>query len=105
MDKNKVKEILNVSSVFASPKRMLLLEFFSQGPKKWADMNAFFNEELKIPTSVSEVYKHIHVLEDHDYVVKKGTRFIITKKGKVAIDLAKQIANTEPKIPRVEFEF
>ncbi|MBD3155607.1 MAG: hypothetical protein GF368_03040 [Candidatus Aenigmarchaeota archaeon] len=105
MKEKRVKDIFSVSDVFSSPKRLLLLEFFRKGPSKWTDIDNFFNKKTNVSASVSEIYKHIHVLKDNNYIAKRGNSYIITKRGMRAIDLVKEIANTEPKVPKVEMEF
>jgi len=108
MNKEQMNDIFTVSKVFASPKRILLLEMLTQEPAGYTTITRWF-KIIGIPIGSSEVYKHLEILINNGFVsekkkLKRGG-YIITKKGMVAVEKIKEIARTEAKVPKIRMEF
>ena len=67
------------------------------------------SKSLGIPLSDSEVYKHLKILINNGFIARTKTgrygKYIITKKGMVAVEKVKEIAETESKVPKIEMRF
>ena len=101
-------DIFIVSSVLASPKRILLLEMLSQEPAGYTTIENWF-KRIGVPAGSSEIYKHLKMLIEEGFVSGKKRRrwnnYVITKKGLFAIEKVKGIAKTEAKVPKISMSF
>jgi len=107
MKEKLMKEIFSLAKVFESSKRILILELLSEGPAGYGNIIEWFTRH-KIPIGSSEVYKHLKLLKDNEMIVKKEKRYpkyTITLRGMVAVKKLKEIANTEPKVPKIRMDF
>ena len=105
MNEKLVQQIISLSKVFASPKRILLLELMSNGPVTYTMIREWF-KELGINAPSSEIYHHVKILKSNGMVVwKKRKGYVITKKGLVAVERLKEIIKTKPKMPKIRMEF
>jgi len=99
-----IKPIREVSRVFASTKRLVILSMLEKGPMCYTDIKGDF-EKLRLATSSYEIYQHLHKLLEFDYIAKKGKQYLITSKGLKALRCIDEIANEEPRLPKVRWEF
>jgi len=103
-----MNDIFTISQVFASPKRLLILEFLSNEPMGYTQLTRKF-ERKEMLIGSSEIYKHLKILKDNGFISKKkGMRYggyTITKKGMVTVEKIKEIAGTEAKIPKITMSF
>jgi len=108
MNKKQMDDIYAISNVFASPKRILLLKMLNQEPAGYMMIESWF-ERIGIPTGSSETYKNINILIKEGFIVRTRTgkygKYIITKRGMVAIKKVKEIAGTEARVPKIRMEF
>ena len=108
MNKKKMNDIFTISKVFASSKRLLILEILSKEPIGYTEITNCFNG-YGIPIGSSEMYKHLDILINNGFVSKKKEssygKYFITKKGMVAVDKIKEIAGTEAKVAKIRMEF
>jgi len=108
MNKEQMNNIFMISKVFASPKRLLILEFLSNEPMGYTKLTRKF-ERREMLIGSSEVYKHLEILINAGFVsqkkkLKRGG-YIITKRGLFAVEKVKEIAGTEAKVPKIRMEF
>ncbi len=97
-----------ISKVFASPKRILLLEMLSQEPSGYTKIENWF-KMIGVPTGSSEIYKHLEILINNGFIsqkkkLKRGG-YTITKRGMVAVEKIREISTTEAKVPKIRMEF
>ena len=104
MKEKLMKELFSLSKVFASPKRLLMLEFLRDEPLGYTQLIGKF-EGINIPNSTCEIYKSLKILLEHGFVVKDYKRYVITKKGMVALESLKKIINEKPRVPKLRMEF
>lgn len=101
---NEVQNILDVSSTFASGKRLLILFILKDQPKGYTSIVKNF-KKYDISIGTSEVYKHLKKLLEGEYIVKSGKNYILTLKGLNATNNVIDIINTPPHIPRIHMRF
>jgi len=99
-----IKDLDKLSSVFASPKRLILLHLLSKEPMGHMNIQKAFGEN-QIPIGASEVYKHLRLLRDNDLIVWRNRKYIITSKGMVFLESLDKIIKTEARLPKVEMKF
>ncbi|MCD6226543.1 MAG: hypothetical protein J7J93_01985 [Candidatus Aenigmarchaeota archaeon] len=99
-----IQDILDVSQVLASGKRLLLLFILKNEPKGYTNILKNF-KEYGIPIGSSEIYKHLKTLMDGQYIVKSGKNYILTLKGFNVVNSVSDIIETPPTIPRISMHF
>lgn len=104
MNEKLVQNIFDVSTTFASGKRLLLLFILQNEPMGYTLITKWF-DRMNIPIGSSEVYKHLNCLLDYGFIAKKGNSYVLTLKGLRAIESTVEIMNTPPKIPELRLAF
>ena len=104
MKEKLMKELFTLSNIFASPKRILVLEFLKDESIGYTQIAKKFEEE-NVPIGSSEVYKHLKILTDNGFVFNNYKRYVLTKKGSVALKKLKEITMTKPEIPKIKVKF
>ena len=99
-----IQDIFDVSQVFASGKRLLLLFILKDEPMGYTAITKYF-ERMGIPIGSSEVYKHLKHLLDLGFIVKKSNSYILTLKGLIAVENTIDIINTPSTVPEVKLLF
>ncbi len=84
MNKKTMNNIFAISMVFASPKRLLLLDFIKDEPLGYTQIAEKF-EKNSVQIGSSEIYKHLKMLIKEGFVSPKYNRYILTKKGMFAL--------------------
>ena len=103
--KDNMKKLSNFAKLFASPKRLILLKLICDGPSYYTKIFNDFKSFIGIPIGSSEVYKHLKMLIDYEYISKQGNTYVPTSKGIKAINKIEEIINEKPKVPKVKIEF
>jgi len=101
---DKVQEILDVSSTFASGKRLLILFILKNQPMGYTNIVKNFKKH-DISIGTSEVYKHLRKLLEGEYIIKSGKNYILTLKGLNATNNVIDIINTPPHVPRIHMRY
>lgn len=104
MNEKTIQNIFDVSTTFASGKRLLLLFIIQNEPMGYTVITKWF-EKVGIPIGSSEVYKHLNLLLEHGFIVKKGNSYVLTLKGLRAVESTIEIMNTPPKTPELRLSF
>lgn len=104
MKEKTIQDIFDVSQVFASGKRLLLLFILKDEPMGYTLMTKYF-ERVGVPIGSSEVYKHLKQLLDGGFITKKGNSYLLTLKGLKAVEATLEIVDTPPTIPELRLSF
>jgi len=104
MREQTVQDIFDVSQIFASGKRLLLLFILRNEPMGYTAITKYF-ERMSIPIGSSEVYKHLKQLLDLGYIAKKSSSYVLTLKGLRTVENTVDIINTPPSVPEVRLSF
>jgi len=92
-----LEKIMEVSMVFSSFKRMVLIFVLEEEPGGYTKIINIF-KFLGINIGSSELYKHINVLMKNGMISKNGTSYLITTKGLKTIELIKKIPDKSRKM-------
>jgi len=103
--KDNMKKLSDFSKLFASPKRLILLKLICNEPSYYTKIFNDFKFFVGTPIGSSEVYKHLKMLMDYEYISKQGNTYVPTSKGIKAIQKIEEIIKEKPKIPKVRIEF
>ncbi len=104
MNEKTIQDIFNVSSTFASGKRLLLLFILQNEPMGYTFITKWF-DRVGIPIGSSEIYKHLNMLLENGFISKKGNSYVLTLKGLRAVESTVEIMNTPPKVPELKLSF
>jgi predicted transcriptional regulator len=99
-----LQQLSEVSTVLGSEKRTVLLYVLKSKPMSYMQINRGF-KSLDMKIGSSEIYKHLDVLKQCKYIVKRGKVYLITLKGKTLIDSLEDLASVPEKAPRLEIVF
>ena len=97
-----LKTCKEISTVFSSFKRILILTILQQ-PMGYTKLKE--NLDKKGKAGSSEIYKHLKVLQKYGYITKVGRAYVSTLKGKIAVELLKEIVKTKPIPPKLTISF
>jgi predicted transcriptional regulator len=104
MSQEDVLNFTEISQVFGSAKRAMLLFFVNERPSGYADIEKRFkNIEMKI--SSSEIYKHLDILLQYKYIAKHGRTYVITLKGRKLVEVLGEVIRTPATVPKLELVF
>ena len=104
MNEKVIQNIFDISQIFASGKRLLLLFILRDEPMGYTLITKYF-ERVGVPIGSSEVYKHLKQLLDGGFISKKGNSNILTLRGLRATETTVDIINTPPEIPELKLSF
>ena len=108
MNKKQMDDIFAISEVFSSPKRLMILDILSKEPMGYTEITNCFERSGMLIGS-SEVYKHLKILISNGFISQKKEslygKYLITKRGMVAVEKIKEIAGTEAKVAKIRMEF
>jgi len=104
MKEKTIQDIFDVSQIFASGKRMLLLFILKDEPMGYTLITKYF-ERVGVPIGSSEVYKHLKQLLNGGFITKKGNSYFLTLKGLKAVESTLEIIDTPPTIPELKLSF
>ncbi len=104
MRATKIKQILKISQIFASGKRLLLLFILKDEPMSYTSIANTF-KKYGISIGSSEIYKHINHLLSQGFIAKKGKSYVLTLKGYKAVRSTLEIIETPPTLPEVKISF
>jgi predicted transcriptional regulator len=99
-----IQDIFDVSQIFASGKRLLLLFILKNEPMGYTLITKHF-ERMGIPIGSSEVYKHLKKLMNNGFITKKSNSYVLTLKGLKAVENTIDIIKTPPTVPEVKLSF
>jgi len=99
-----IEDMTKVSHVFASPKRLIILHLLENEPLSYSGIREGFNR-LKIKVGSSEIFKHLKMLLDNGYIVKKGKQYLKTSKGCKALKLINELVRGKVRVPKLRIEF
>ena len=104
MKSSTLKDIVKVSQVFSSSKRLILLFILKDEPMSYSGIFKSF-KQLGIAIGSSEIYKHLNHLLQEGFIAKKGKTYILTFKGFKAVEHTLDIIRTPPSLPEVKLSF
>ncbi|MCD6402716.1 MAG: hypothetical protein J7K98_00095 [Candidatus Aenigmarchaeota archaeon] len=104
MKTQSLKDIIKVSQVFASSKRLLLLFILKDEPMSYTGIANSF-KRFGIAIGSSEIYKHLNHLLEEGFIAKKGKSYVLTLKGYKAVQHTIDIIKTPPTLPEVKLSF
>ncbi len=104
MNEKTIQDIFDISTTFASGKRLLLLFILQNEPMGYTLITKWF-ERVGIPIGSSEIYKHLNLLLENGFISKRGSSYVLTLKGLRAVESTLEIMSTPPKTPELRLSF
>ena len=104
MDEDLLGKIMTISGVFASAKRVIILEMLKGNYMGYNNIKKFF-DKMGVPIGSSEIYKHLAKLEKNGFITKKEKRYTLTERGDYTAKVLSIIMDVNPKEPTLDIAY